>query len=65
MDDPPLWKFKKFSGIFFFVLGWVEKKTPLHSFFFMGELKAFWGRALGGIENFGHFGQQTVATHKA
>ena len=64
MDDPPLWKFKKFSGKFFLFWGWVEKRPPLPSFF-MGELKAFWGRALGGIENFGHFGQQTVATHKA
>ena len=59
----PLWKFKNFSGKFFLFWGWVEK-DPLPSFF-MGELKAFWRRALGGPENFGHFGQQTVATHKA
>ena len=59
----PLWKFKNFSGIFFcFGGGW--KKDPLPSFF-MGELKAFWGRALGGPENFGHFGQATAPTHKA
>ena len=55
---------KNFPENFFFVLGVGGKKDPLPSFF-MGELKAFWGRALGGIENFGHFGQQTVATHKA
>ena len=56
----PLWKFKNFSGKFFYFGGGWKKKTP-PLFFFMGELKAFWGRALGGSENFGHFGQQTVA----
>ena len=62
--DEPLCGNSKIFPEFFFVLGVGGKKTP-SPLFFMGELKAFWGRALGGIENFGHFGQQTVATHKA
>ena len=60
----PFVEIQKFFWKIFFVLGVGGKKTP-SPLFFMGELKAFWGRALGGIENFGHFGQQTVATHKA
>ena len=63
MDDP-LVEIQKIFWKIFFVLGVGGKKTP-SPLFFMGELKAFWGRALGGSENFGHFGQQTVATHKA
>ena len=55
----PLWKIQKFSGKFFFIWGWVEKRPPP-----LGELKAFWGRYFGGPENFRHFGQQTVATQK-
>ena len=58
--DEPLVEIQKFFRKIFLFWGWVEKKTP-PLFFFMGELKAFWGRALGGSENFGHFGQQTVA----
>ena len=60
----PFVEIQKFFRKIFFVLGVGGKKTP-SPLFFMGELKAFWGRALGGSENFGHFGQQTVATHKA
>ena len=62
--DEPLCGNSKIFPEFFFCFGGGWKKDPLPSFF-MGELKAFWGRALGGPENFGHFGQQTVATHKA
>ena len=56
----PLWKIQKFSGKFLFILGVGGKKTPSP----LGKLKAFWGRYFGGPENFRHFGQQTVATHK-
>ena len=62
--DEPLVEIQKFFWNFFFCFGGGWKKDPLPSFF-MGELKAFWGRALGGIENFGHFGQATAPTHKA
>ena len=58
MDDPLVENPKIFWKIFF-ILGVGGKKTPP-----LGELKAFWGRHFGGPENFRHFGQQTVATHK-
>ena len=64
MDEPLCGNSKIFPENFFCFGGWVEKSPP-SPLFLWGELKAFWGRALGGIENFGHFGQQTVATHKA
>ena len=58
MTPPPCGKSKNFLENFF-ILGVGGKKTPP-----LGELKAFWGRYFGGPENFRHFGQQTVATHK-
>lgn len=61
--DEPLVEIQKFFRKFFFILGVGEKKTP--PLFFYGELKAFWGRALGSSENFGHFGQATAPIHKA
>lgn len=55
----PLWKIQKFSGNFFLFWGWVEKKTPPWG------IEGILGKVFWGPENFRHFGQQTVATHKA
>ena len=54
---------QKFFRKIFLFWGWVEKRPP--PLFFYGGIEGILGEALGGSENFGHFGQQTVATHKA